>query len=287
MTIPAIDVENTTHAALVKAIFSMYDEIFHQLFNHVIWTKIWAMICTSLVGVFLAILIIISIIAYIICVMRVVTIYLISIITLCILFLLAPIFVSFILFEKTSKLFRSWINNMLSMAFQPIFAFAAIALLHEIFIYVLHTSLSFTACPTCLLSFNIFQWYLCIPGKDVWWVALYGAHFPMEATVNSPVNLLASIIAVAILAQAMDGMVKFASQIANKIATNSFYGFDLGGVAEGVQSYTASGVQSIIKTTLGVSSVQRKGGENTSKEESNEKSKDKKIKQDLNKKERE
>ena len=247
-----VNIETPTHAELVKAVFSMYDQIFHELFNPAIWIKIWAMTCTSLVGILLAILIIIAIIAYIICVMRVAAIYLISIITLCILFLLAPIFISFILFEKTNKLFRSWINNMLSMMFQPIFAFTAIALLHAIFIYVLHISLSFAACPTCLLSFNIFQWYLCLPWKNVWWVALYGAHFPMEATASSPVDLLPSIIAVTILAQSMDGIVKFASKFANTIATNSFTGFDLGGVAGAVQGYAAGGVQWVAETALGV-----------------------------------
>ena len=254
MSGPTVNVETATHAELVKAVFSMYDQIFHQLFNSTIWVKIWAMICTSLVGVLLAILIIIAIISYIICVMRVAAIYLISIITLCILFLLAPIFISFVLFEKTNKLFRSWINNMLSMMFQPIFAFTAIALLHAVFIMVLHASLSFSACPTCLLSFNIFQWYLCLPWKDVWWVALHGAHFPMEATASSPINLnlVESVIAVTILAQAMDGMVKFASKFANTIATNSFVGFDLGGVAGAVQSYAGGGVQWVAETALGV-----------------------------------
>ena len=265
MSGPTVNVETATHAELVKAVFSMYDQIFHQLFNPAIWTKIWSLVCTSLVGILLAILIIIAIISYIICVMRVATIYLISIITLCILFILAPVFISFILFEKTNKLFVSWINNMLSMMFQPVFSFVAIALLHAIFIMVLHTSLNFTACPTCLLSFNIFQWYLCLPAKNVWWVALYGAHFPLEASVSSPVSLFAPVIAITIMAQAMDGMVKFASKMANTIATNSFVGFDLGGVAGAVQDYTADGAKWITETALGVN-VAGKGGDKKDKD---------------------
>jgi len=228
----------------------MFDEIFHQLFNNAIWTKIWALTCTSLVGILIAILMIVAIISYLICALRVIVTYLYSMITLCVLFILAPIFISFMLFEKTSKLFRSWINNMISMVFQPLFAFTALAILHQLFILTLHAALSFTACPTCLLSFDLFGKYLCLPWKNAWWVALYGAHFPLEAAF-SPVNLLLPVFAVLIVVQAMDGMVRLASSFANKIATSSFYGFDLEAVAISAQSYAGGMISKAANTVLG------------------------------------
>ena len=249
--IQKIDVESATHSELVKAVFGMFDEIFHQLFNNAIWTKIWALTCTSLVGILIAILMIIAIISYLICALRVIVTYLYSMITLCVLFILAPIFISFMLFEKTSKLFRSWINNMISMVFQPLFAFTALAILHQIFVLTLHAALSFTACPTCLLSFDIFGTYLCLPWKNAWWVALYGAHFPLEASMSSPVNLLLPVFAVLIVVQAMDGMVRLASGFANKIATSSFYGFDLEAVAVSAQSYAGGMISKAANTMLG------------------------------------
>jgi hypothetical protein len=74
----------------------------------------------------------------------------------------------------------------------------------------------------------------------------------LESGAGSPVNVIPPILAVAILAQAMDGMVSFAVQLANKIATNSFFGFDLGGVAGAMQSYTSDVAQSTVKTALGI-----------------------------------
>jgi type IV secretory pathway VirB6-like protein len=156
------------------------------------------------------------------------------------------------LFNKTSKLFKSWINNMISMVFQPIFAFVALAILHELFVMTLHAALSFTACPTCLLSFNIFGSYLCLPWKNAWWVALYGAHFPLQASMSSPINLLTPVLALLIVVQAMDGMVRLASSFANKIATSSFYGFDLEAVAIKTQSYATSAVSKVGNTALGM-----------------------------------
>jgi len=249
--IQRINVESATHSELVKAVFGMFDEIFHQLFNNAIWTKIWALTCTSLVGILIAILMIVAIISYLICALRVIVTYLYSMITLCVLFILAPIFISFMLFEKTSKLFRSWINNMISMVFQPLFAFTALAILHQIFVLTLHAALSFTACPTCLLSFDLFGYYLCLPWKNAWWVALYGAHFPLEASMSSPVNLLLPVFAVLIVVQAMDGMVRLASGFANKIATSSFYGFDLEAVAVSAQSYAGGMISKAANTVLG------------------------------------
>ena len=257
--IPTMDIKSATHSELVQAVFGMFDEIFHQLFNGAIWTKIWALFCTGLVGILIGFLIIVAIISYLICALRVIVTYLYSIITLCVLFILAPIFISFMLFEKTSKLFRSWINNMISMVFQPLFAFTALAILHQLFILTLHAALSFTACPTCLLSFNIFGTYLClpIPGVNVWWVALYGAHFPLEATF-SPVNLLLPVFAVLIVVQAMDGMVRLASSFANKIATSSFYGFDLEAVAISAQSYAGGMISKAANTVLGTGNYSMK-----------------------------
>lgn len=249
--IEKINAGSSTHAELVNIVFGMFDEIFHQLFNNTVWTKIWALICTSLVGILIALLIIVAIVSYLICALRIIITYLYSMITLCVLFILAPIFISFMLFNKTSKLFRSWINNMISMVFQPIFAFAALAILHQLFALTLHAALSFTACPTCLISFDIFGFYLCLPWKNAWWVALYGAHFPLQASMSSPLNLLTPVIALLIVAQAMDGMVRLASSFANKIATSSYYGFDLEAVAVNTQSYASGMISKAGNTVLG------------------------------------
>ncbi len=282
--IPTMDVKSATHSELVKAVFGMFDEIFHQLFNNAIWTKIWALTCTSLVGILIAILMILAIISYLICALRVIVTYLYSMITLCVLFILAPIFISFMLFEKTSKLFRSWINNMISMVFQPLFAFTALAILHQLFILTLHAALSFTACPTCLLSFDIFGYYLCLPWKNAWWVALYGAHFPLEASMSSPVNLLLPVFAVFIVVQAMDGMVRLASGFANKIATSSFYGFDLEAVAISTQSYAGGMISKAANTILGTGDYsmkdRTKGKGDDNKKGGNKNSDDKKGKSD-------
>ncbi len=212
---------------ITQFVFENYDQMFYELFNNVVWTKIWSLICTSLIGVILGFLAIIAIKDYMICVIRAITMYIISIITLCILFILAPIFISFSLFKKTNDLFKSWINNMISMALQPLFVFFAIAFLHKMFIATFHMALGFAACPTCLLKLDLFGWQACVPGEGIWWVALQGAHYPLIGGINALESIFVSTIALAICAHAMKRMTDFASKMASKIATNSFYGFDL------------------------------------------------------------
>lgn len=80
--IEKINAGSSTHAELVNIVFGMFDEIFHQLFNNTVWTKICALICTNLVGILIALLIIVAIVSYLICALRIIITYLYSIITL-------------------------------------------------------------------------------------------------------------------------------------------------------------------------------------------------------------
>jgi type IV secretion system protein VirB6 len=246
-----VDVSNLSLTELTNAVFAIYNKSFTQIFNPTIWTKIWALACTNLVGFPLALIIAISLVSYVICIIRAIVIYIISLITLFILFLIFPILLCFVLFKKTADIFQSVIGNMLSMMLQPVFVFVAIAFLHEIFLQALYAALSFTACPTCLLSLSLKDRYICIPPK-IWWVSLFGAHYPMEAGVGSPVSLILPVICVLILAQCMDGLVGLMSRLAERIATASFYGFNLGHAGATAQSIVGKQMTSFAGAVLNV-----------------------------------
>ena len=140
---------------------------------------------------------------------------------------------------------------MLSMMLQPVFVFVAIAFLHEIFLQTLYAALSFTACPTCLLSLSLFDQHICIPPK-IWWVSLFGSHYPMEAGVGAPVSLILPVVSVLILAQCMDGLVSLMSRLAERIATASFYGFNLGHAGQTAQSIVGKQMTSFAGAVLNV-----------------------------------
>ncbi len=74
--------------------------------------------------------------------------------------------------------------------------------------------------------------------------------------------MIVPVFAVFVVVQAMDGMVRLASNFANKIATNSFYGFDLEAVAIKTQSYATGMISKAANTVLGTGDYSIKDNKN-------------------------
>ncbi|WHQ46722.1 MAG: type IV secretion system protein [Candidatus Midichloria sp.] len=110
-------------------IFSIFDTPFRQLFSAQAWTKIASLIYANLFGFLIAIVIIFAIAMYAICIAKVLMLYLVSVISLGIIFLVGHIFIYFILFPFTKQFFDSWFKQMLSFALQSVFVITAVAFL--------------------------------------------------------------------------------------------------------------------------------------------------------------
>ncbi|CAK6537515.1 MAG: hypothetical protein IRD3MM_03205 [Candidatus Midichloria mitochondrii] len=205
-------------------IFSVFDAPFKQLFSAQVWVKIASLICANLFGFLIAIVIIFAIGMYAICIAKVLMLYLVSIISLGILFLVGPIFICFILFPFTKQFFDSWFKQMLSFALQPVFVITAVAFLNTLLMTALYVTLGFTACKVCILGFSILGFDVClIPG----YMSLASAHHPPTDSFGIPINSLASAIFFLIIGQAMYVFCNFSSSLANMIVTSSFMGLNL------------------------------------------------------------
>lgn len=66
----------------------------------------------------------VGIMAFIQMLVRAVRVYVISLVAKALLFGLAPIFISFMLFERTKNIFQGWINQLVNYSLQPILLFA-------------------------------------------------------------------------------------------------------------------------------------------------------------------
>jgi len=66
----------------------------------------------------------IGLVAFIQMLVRAVRVYVISLVAKALLFGLAPIFISFILFERTKNMFTGWLNQLVNYSLQPILLFA-------------------------------------------------------------------------------------------------------------------------------------------------------------------
>jgi len=96
-------------------------------------------------------------------------VYLMSLVVRAFLFALAPIFMAFMLFQRTFHLFQGWVNALVSASLQPIFLFAFFAFFVQL-IYAAVAKLLFT--PVCYTSagevwrgspFDVETWRFMVP----------------------------------------------------------------------------------------------------------------------------
>ena len=205
-------------------VFNIFDEPFKQLFSSQVWAKIASLVFANLLGFLVAIVVIFAIVIYAICIAKVLMLYLISVISLGILFLVGPVFICFILFNFTKPFFDAWLKQMLSFALQPVFVVTAVAFLNSLLMTALYLTLGFTACKICVFGFSMIGIDICfIPG----YISLSSAHHPPADSFGLPMNLLASAILFLIIGQAMYVFCNFAAALGNMIATSSFVGINL------------------------------------------------------------
>ncbi|WP_196295989.1 type IV secretion system protein [Anaplasma phagocytophilum] len=65
---------------------------------------------------------------------------------------LAPIFITFLLFQVTKGLFDGWLKMLVNFMLQPVILFAALAFLNQVIITSLHAVTDFAACESCAVG---------------------------------------------------------------------------------------------------------------------------------------
>jgi len=205
-------------------IFETFSRPFKMIFSTQTWLKIVALVFAGPLGFLLASLILFSIVIYAMAIVKAVLIYLISLIGMAVLLMLAPIFISFVLFQFTKQMFDSWIKHLLTFAFQPFIVFVFIFVLNILLEMSIRTTLGFTACKICWLSFTIpgIDSVCLIPG----YTSLLNMHTP-EATIGMPMHQIASVFNLMIISQAMYVFVDFGSRLAHQLITGAFMGINL------------------------------------------------------------
>lgn len=99
-----------------------------QVFSAHMFLTLLTLMFSKVYGFILAIFLIFGLFGFVLSLLGAVTIYLTSLIGQYLLLSLLPIFVVFLLFEKTKHLFDGWINQLITYSLTPIFLFAYISL---------------------------------------------------------------------------------------------------------------------------------------------------------------
>lgn len=236
-------------------IFSVFNEPFEVLFGSVTWIKIIALFFSgSAMGPVIGFVVILAAGMYAICIAKAILLYLVSLIGIGVLLIMAPIFISFMLFEYTKTMSVTWLKQLASLTLQPIFVFSFITVINYLILASLKTALGFSACKACFLAISIptYDSVCIIPG----YITLYGLHHPSEA-LSPPMLPISAVFYFLILVQAMYVFTEFGASLANFIITQMFAGVNLSQAAQATISESVS----MVTTILGVDRQTMEGGQ--------------------------
>ena len=154
--------------------FFMFNQVFDFFFGDLSSLYRWvSMFGVGGGGSILAILVLVCCFYYIFALIDALKAYIVAIMSISLMFAMAPIMIPFILFSKTKDIFDNWIKHILQYMLEPVLLFTGLSILSTMVITQLYAVFSDGVCLKCVISFvvgigsaspfnNIMD--LCIPG---------------------------------------------------------------------------------------------------------------------------
>lgn len=197
------------------SVFAIFDGPLTQLLSQQVWSKVFAIVCTSLMGIPLAILLLDGIITYLIVIGKSALAYIASIISIAFLLFLAPVFIPMMLFQFTKDMFDKWWKLLLSSMMTPVILFTCVAFFNIIIVQTIYAIFAFTVCPTCFLGIDlVVQSYCIIPIYKIMSTLFSNSNVSF---FSIPTNLFSGILIFVILTHAMNSIILFATELSNMI----------------------------------------------------------------------
>jgi type IV secretory pathway VirB6-like protein len=130
-----------------SSIYSVLDQLLFILFQPVVHAKATSVFFSPiLIGIVLGFALYYAFFLMIYGIGKSIIIYLLIKIIFTILFMIAPIFIIFMLFEQTKGMFEKWLNMLISYSTQLIFLFLAIAFFSYLILEIFYNLFSFGVC---------------------------------------------------------------------------------------------------------------------------------------------
>ncbi len=125
---------------------SFFDSLVNLLFSYETSTKINALLWSFPCGFLVIFIVYIAFIMVAIAIAKAVILYLLGYMAISLLIIVAPVFITFMLFQTTRSLFENWINQFANYFFQPVLALAALNLIIQVIVDRIYRILGFKAC---------------------------------------------------------------------------------------------------------------------------------------------
>lgn len=165
--------------------------------------KIMSLMFQGLLGFVAFIMVVYGAINFVKAVFNAMKVYVMAIVGLALCFVLAPIFIPFILFNRTVELFKNWLNAMLRFAIEPALLFIGLIFLNAMLLAILRQMFNFSACFKCTfpITFSLPGYseigpltLFCIPWFSPWGVDNVGTGMEFAIFFSIPLAITFCIV---------------------------------------------------------------------------------------------
>lgn len=168
-------------------------------------------------GIFYFIVIVVALVLFITAIFQAMAVYVMALLATTLLVGMSPMFIVFMLFEKTYFMFQNWAKFLFKYMIEPVIVMAGIIVLTQLFTIYMDQVLSYSLCWKCALPFKIpFSSLLPFPGLQnvpifcLYWFSPWGL-----SPYSDPMGIdVAMIIGLVIVAYTAYGWVNFSENIA-------------------------------------------------------------------------
>ncbi|WP_425384764.1 type IV secretion system protein [Wolbachia endosymbiont (group A) of Sturmia bella] len=230
--------------------FAFLDLTAGVLFTAETWLKFLSLMLSGPFGFIAFLAILYATFMFLKCIISATFKYVISTVLVAFLLSLTPLFIVFILFQKTKPLFDNWIKTLAHVSLEPVILFSFLSLLNQLMYSVLYNLTNFSACYQCLISVNFLSYDLCLmksilplgysPGTSVD-VALSTGERASGHFAALPIDLIQAFIYL-IIAGAMEAFVSISETMVQTLFSSGY------GVTGGVGTVAKSASQAMLST---------------------------------------
>ena len=225
------ELDNSAISRDPSIMFDNFGDPLKIIFSSAVWKKLIGVGASSAVGLIIGVVVLYGMFKYFMNIARALIMYLISVMGMAVLLMIAPIFISFILFKYTKEMFDSWLKMLMSFLFQPLFLFLCLSMFNNLLLLGLQSVLSFTVCSACLVSLSDINIILIPFFSDSWDVCILPGYRMIDSSPWATTSNFGAIIFFFIIASSLQSFLDFSSKFANTVATGIYTGINVADVA--------------------------------------------------------
>lgn len=136
--------------------FMFLNEVMTKVFlSSTFIAQVLALLSMGINGVIYFILIFVCVVILVIVLFKAIAVYLMAFMAITVLIGLAPLFLTFILFEKTAHLFDNWVKFMFRYMLEPVVLLAGIIILTQLFTIYLDFVVGYSVCWKCAIPIKL------------------------------------------------------------------------------------------------------------------------------------